>query len=263
MQTPVYTGAPTVTEKWYKTRTVIAGLWLLFLVVLYFVLVLPVANAEVPPANYRFPFSFITLIYAADLTVLGIDYFYKLARRPKPVAPERVTKSNILGMVLRTGFMLSVGGSYVTGAAVATPTVFQPILTYAPWLGTNILYTADYLHSLFATLIIGFGAVIVIFELAKIGAHRSTFKNWLGMGRYPEIKIFYYLIGISVIAQGVLGLFLLGTISPIGPFPFIVGNNSYAFETLIRHIHGPLGAFIFALFTNHIYFRIRPEWRID
>jgi hypothetical protein len=263
MQTPVYTGTPTVTEKWYKTRTVIAGLWLLFLAVLYFAIVLPIANAEVPPASYRFPFSFITLIYAADLTILGIDYVYKLARRPKPTTPERVTKLNVLGMCLRTAFMVSVGGSYVTGAAVATPTVFAPILTYAPFLGSFIGFTTNYLHSLFALLLIVFGSAIVIFELAKIGAHKSTWKDWLGKGRYPEIKVFYYLIAITVIIQGILGLYLLGSISPFGPYSFLVGNNSYGFETLIRHLHGPLGALIFALFTNHIYFRIRPEWRIN
>ncbi len=260
MQTQVYTGAPQDKMQWYKTRTVIAGLWLLALVFLYFVFVLPLADAEVPPDFYRFPFSFITLIYAADLTILGIDYVYKLARPPRPPAHHEVHKLDVLGMVFNTGFMLSVGGSYLTGATIATPSLFAPVLAFLPFLGNTVTFAANYLHSLFAALIVGFGVTIVVFELIKIGAHKSTFQDWLIKARYPEIKLFYWLIAIAVIIQGTLGLFLLGTISPIGPFA-LVGNNSYAFETLVRHIHGPLGALIFALFTNHIYFRIRPEFR--
>ena len=56
---------------------------------------------------------------------------------------------------------------------------------------------------------------------------------------------------------------MLGTISPWGPSPFpFVNNLAYAFETLLRHIHGPLGAGVFALFTNLIYLRLRPEFHV-
>jgi hypothetical protein len=236
------------------------------LVVLYFVLVLPVANAEVPPANFRFPFSFITLIYAADLTILGVDFIYKLARPPKTPAPAgKIGWSGVLGMILRTAFMLSVGGSYVTGAAIATPTVFQPIMNAPLPLGTTLTYTAGYLHSWFATLIIAFGAAVVVFEIAKLAAHKQSLKDWLGFsGRYPEIKWFYWALAVCVIVQGVLGVFLLGTISPYGPYGLfgLLGSQSYSFEHLIRQLHGPIGALTFALFTNHIYLRIRPEWHV-
>jgi hypothetical protein len=267
MQAPTVTNYPTgVQEKrWYWTRTIVAGLWLVALAGLYFVLVLPIANAEPTPSNFRFPFSFITLIYAVDLAILGIDYVYKLARRPSIPPPQgHIGKLNIIGMALRFGFMTVVGGSYVTGAAVATPTVFQPVLTIFPFLGSNVVYVANYLHSLFALLIIILGVGIVAYELAKIGAHRGSFKTWLAKARYPEIKLFYWLFGIAVIVQGFLGLYLSASISPFGPYSLfgLFGSQSYSWEYLIRHIHGPLGALVFALFTNHIYFRIRPEFHI-
>ncbi|MDG6906413.1 MAG: hypothetical protein JRN20_11575 [Nitrososphaerota archaeon] len=261
MQSPVLTRDVSENIPWYKTRTVISGLFLIALGVLYFVLVLPVAQAEVPPSNYRWPFSFITLIYAVDLAILAIDFFYKLAKPSKtPVAPTKVGKSDVLGMVLRGAFMLVLGGSYLTGAMVSTPTVFSPL---APtWLvGLSVPIFADYLHSLFASLIIGFGIAIVVFEVVKILLHKSTWRNWLVTARYREIKVLYWIIAISVIAQGILGLFLLGTVTPLGPFA-LVGPNSYQFETLIRHIHGPMGALIFALFSDAIYFRLRPEFSI-
>jgi hypothetical protein len=232
------------------------------LAVLYFVLVYPVAIAEVPPADYRFTFFVIAVMYAIDLGILSLEWLYKLVRPPKAVPPAAaMTKLNGIGMGLRTAFVVSVGGSYVTGAAVATPAVFAGLQSLAG--GGTIPILADYLHSIFASLLVAFGVIIVAFEVIKIGAHKSTFRDWLVKARYPEVKLFYWLFAIAVIVQGVVGVFLLGTISPVGPFPFpFVGNNAYAFETLLRHIHGPLGAVTFALFTNLIYLRLRPEFSV-
>ena len=251
-----------VVMKWYATRTVVSGLWLAALAVLYFVLVYPVAIAEVPPSDYRFTFFIIAVIYAIDLGILSLEWLYKVVRPPKavPVAAA-MGRLGMLGMRLRTAFVVSVGGSYVTGAAVATPTVFTSLQFLAG--GGTVPILADYFHSIFAGLIVALGVAIVIFELAKIGMHKNTWKDWLFKARYPADKLFYWLYGIPFIVQGFIGLNLLGTISPIGPFPFpFVGNNTYGFETLMRHIHGPLGAVTFALFTNLIYFRLRPEFRV-
>jgi hypothetical protein len=267
MQTPVYTGAATSYEKrWYWIRTVVAGLFLIALAVLYFVLVLPVANAEIPPSNYRWMFQFITLVYAADISIMSIEFFYRLYR-PAGATPPRsspINRSDALGMILRFGFMLVLGGQYLTGAMISTPSVFQPAFNLFPssLVGISVPIFADYLHTIFAGLIIAIGLAIVGYELVKIYLHKSSWRDWLANPRYPEIKALYWIIAIAVIIQGILGLFLLGTISAIGPFG-LVGLNSYGFETTVRHIHGPLGAVIFALFSNHIYYRIRPEYRIS
>jgi len=238
----------------------VSGLWLAALAGLYFVLVYPVAIAEVPVADYRFDFNIIAAIYAIDLGILTVEYFYKLLRPPTTLTtPAPVTKSNALGMALRTGFMLAIGGSYVTGAAVATPTVFN---AFVQLLGApSTVFYADYLHAIFATLIIAVGAVVVVFEIAKIVMKKSNFRDLFVKSRYPEIKLFWWFLAIGVLAQGIIGLFLLGTISPLGPWG-LLGSNGYSFESLVRHIHGPLGAVVFALFTNHIYFRLRPEFHI-
>jgi hypothetical protein len=262
MQSPPGQTLQPVMLKWYTTRTVISGIWLGALAVLYFVLVYPVAIAEVPPSDYRFTFFIIAAIYAVDLGILSIEWLYKVVRPPRAIPPATpMGKLGALGMGLRTAFVVSVGGSYVTGAAVATPTVFSSLQFLAG--GGTVPILADYLHSIFASLLVAFGLVIVAFELVKIAAHRSTFRDWLVKARYPEVKLFYWMFAIAVIVQGVVGVFLLGTISPIGPFPFpFVGNLAYSLETLLRHIHGPLGAVTFALFTNLIYFRLRPEFSI-
>lgn len=248
---------------WYTVRTVVSGLWLAALAGMYFVLVYPVAIAEVPPSDYRFTFFWIALVYAADLGILSVDWLYKTIRPPKPAAAAGpMTRLSVLGMILRIAFVVSVGGSYITGAAVATPTVFAPFVGFLTGGGT-VITLADFLHSLFALLVITFGVLILVYELAKIGTHKSTFKDWLFKARYPELKVFYWIFAIAVITQGVVGVFMLGTISPWGPTPFpFVNNLAYGFETLLRHIHGPLGAGVFAVFTNLIYLRLRPEFHI-
>jgi len=252
--------ATTMMTAWYKTRTVVSGLWLAGLAGLYFVIVYPVAIQEVPYANYRFDFNIIDAIYAINLGILATEYIYKLVRPPASMAGTgSIGRSNGVGMVLRFALMLSIGGSYVTGAAIATPPVFNQLTAY---LGAvNTVWYANYLHSIFATTIIVVGALIILFEVGKIGTKKSNFRDWFVKARYPEIKLFWWLLAVAVIAQGALGLFLLGTISPLGPWA-LIGSNAYSFETLARHIHGPLGAVTFALFTNHIYFRLRPEYHL-
>ena len=230
------------------------------LAVLYFPLVYPIAIAEVPPADYRWSFFIIAVIYAIDLGILSLEWLYKLIRPPRAIpSGGPVGRLGSLGMGLRMALVLMVGGSYVTGAAIATPTVFSSLQFLVG--GGTVVILADYLHSLFATLIIAFGAAVVIYEAAKIAAHKQTWEDWLVKARYPEVKLFYWAFGISLIAQGIIGLYLLGSISPIGPFS-LLPNNSYDFENLLRLIHGPLGAVVFVLFTNLIYLRLRPEFRV-
>jgi hypothetical protein len=264
MQAPSVSHADTSSISWYKTRTVISGLFLLALAVLYIGIILPLAN-EVPPQNYRFPFSFETSIYVAVLAILGIHFFYRLARpagvpaREKPVGP-----SEVLGMVFRSAFMIILGGSYITGAAVATPPLFAalssaPVL--GPIVGQNVTAYANYLHTTFAGLIVAFGLAIVVLELLRVFTHKESISGWLGFGRYFETKLVYWVVAIAVIIQGVLGLYLAGTFSSIGPYG-LIGLNQYGFETLVRHIHGPMGAFVFSLFFASVYLRIRPEFHI-
>ncbi len=266
MQTPVYTGAQSSQQRnWYWIRTAVAGLFLVALATLYFVLVLPVANSEIPPSNYRWPFQFITLVYAVDIGVLSIEFFYRLWKpaKPTPSRESPIGRWDVLGMALRFAFMLILGGQYLTGAMISTPSVFQPPFNAFPssLVGLSVPIFAEDLHSLFAFLIVIVGVAIFVLEVVKVALHKQTLNEWLFKARYPQIKALYWLITLVVIVQGALGLFLLGTISPIGPFA-IVGLNSYGFETLVRHIHGPLGAVVFALFSNHIYYRLRPEYRV-
>jgi len=264
MQTPVpvYTGPPSTEMKWFKTRTAISGILLLVLAVFYIAIVLPVASAYTSPANYRFPFSFEANIYVAVLGLLAIHWLYRLIKRGSvPMRNHPVERMEVLGMFLRGAFVLCVGGSYFTGTMIATPEVFAPLLPVSI-VGISVPIFANYIHSIFAALLIGLGIAIVVYELVRIAIHKGTLREWLVSARYRENKILYWIFGIAVIIQGTLGLFLLGTISPIGPFG-LIGSNSYAFETLVRHIHGPWGAVLISLFFAQVYFRARPEFRIS
>jgi hypothetical protein len=264
MQQPSMSHIDTKEIRWYKTRTAIAGLFLLAIGVLYIGVILPIANVA-PPQNYRFPFSFETSIYVAVLAILAIHFFYRLAKPAGvPVREKPVGASEVLGMVFRAAFMITLGGSYLTGAAIATPSLFVS-LSSTPVLGSiigqNVTAYADYLHTTFAGLIVAFGLAIVVLEILRLLVHKQTLSGWLGFGRYFEEKLLYWIIGIAVIIQGTFGLFLAGTFSSIGPYG-LLGTNSYGFESLVRHIHGPMGALVFSLFFAAVYLRIRPEFHI-
>ncbi len=264
MQTPTMAPADTTHIKWYKTRTVISGLLLLVFAVGYIGFILPADNA-VAPLNYRFPFSFETNIYVVVLAILGIHWFYRLAR-PASIAPRTtpVGKVDVLLMVLRSAFCITIGGSYLTGAAIASPNLFAPISTMpviGPIVGQSVAIFADYLHTTFAGLLVAFGLAMVVIEIIKVVMKKQTVADWLVKARYLENKIDYWILGIAVIIQGTLGLFLAGTFSSIGPYG-LLGLNSYSFETLVRHIHGPFGAFVFIVMFAAVYLRVRPEFSI-
>lgn len=264
MQTSAMSHVDTSSMSWYKTRTFIAGIFLVAIAVLYIGFILPIANTPAPQ-NYRFPFSFETSIYVAVLAILGIHFFFRLAKPASvPTRQNPVGLSEVLGMVLRAAFMITIGGSYLTGAMTATPTLFVS-LSSTPVLGAivgqNIVMFADNLHTTFAGLIVAFGLAIVVLEILRVVLHRQSVGNWLGIGRYPEAKILYWIVAIAVIIQGILGMYLAGTFSSIGPYG-LIGLNQYGFESFVRHIHGPMGAFVFSLFFASVYMRIRPEFHI-
>jgi len=265
MQTsPVVTTTDTSNIKWYKTRTVLSGLLLLVFAIGYIGIIaqLDVATA---PLNYRFPFSFETSIYVIVAASLGIHWLYRLAV-PASVEPRSrpVGKLDLLNMIFKSAFCITIGGSYLSGAAIASPQLFAS-LSSAPIIGSiiglSVPIFADYLHTTFAGLLVAFGLAIIVLEILKILTGHGTVAEWFAKPRYREAKVTYWFMAVLVIVQGSLGLFLAGTFSSIGPYG-LIGLNAYSFETLVRHIHGPLGAAVFMSFFAAIYFRIRPEYSI-
>jgi hypothetical protein len=246
-------------NKVYGLRTGIAGIFLLAIPLVYLELVEPATSSVQIFAGYRFPFSFETSFYILFFAAYAVHFAFRLVRPVTSVASDLMatTSWNYLGMGLRTVFLLLVAASYLTGAMIATPSIFSPLTSIT---GPTLEF-ANFVHDTAAYLLITFGIAIVVYELVKISRKKSTFRSWLWSARYPEIKFMYWVIAIGVIAQGILGLFLLGTISPYGPFA-LVGNNSYSFESLVRHLHGPMGAVLISLFFGHVYLRIRPEYSV-
>lgn len=260
MQSPAMAPVETTSTKWYRTRTAISGIMLLAFGIAYIGIIAPADNV-LAPQNYRFPFSFETSIYVIVVCSLAVHWFYRLAR-PAAVAQREnpVSKLDVLGMILRSGLVLTVCGSYLTGAMIASPQLFAPVTSFS-FVGLSVPIFADYLHTTFAGLDVAFVLAIVVFEILRIATKHGTIADWLAKPRYIETKITYWCMGIAVIIQGTLGLFLAGTFSSIGPYG-LLGLNTYSFETLVRHIHGPFGAVVFMTVFAAVYFRARPEFSI-
>ena len=245
-----------VQMRWVKTRLTISGLFILALGVFYEGVVLPATSFET--AVYRYPFSFEADIYLIAVILMAIHYVVRFfVPRKISAEPVPVTKTIGLEMALKIAFLLEVGGSYLTGTMIASPEIFTPL----KFITGGTLPFALNLHSTFATLLIATGIAIVVLEVARIATKRLTVKDWLFSARFLEAKVLYWVLAVVVIFQGILGLFLLGSISPIGPFG-LIGLNSYGFEAFVRSFHGPTAAVLIALFYGMVYLRIRPDYSI-
>ncbi len=242
--------------RWTKTRLTISGLFILALGVFYEGVVLPSTSFET--AVYRYPFSFEADIYLIAVILMAIHYVARFFK-PRQLAtePAKVTKTIGLEMALKVAFLLEVGGSYLTGTMVASPEIFTPLRFLT---GATLPFALN-LHATFASLLIATGVAIVVLEVARIATKKLTVKQWLISARFVEAKALYWVLAIIVIFQGILWLYLLGTISPIGPFG-LIGLNSYAFEALVRSLHGPTAAVLISLFYGMVYLRIRPDYSI-
>ncbi len=242
--------------RWMKTRLTVSGLFILALGVFYEGIVLPATSFET--AVYRYPFSFEADIYLIAVILMAIHYVTRFfVPRRASTEPVKITKTIGLEMALKIAFLLEVGGSYLTGTMIASPEIFTPMKLLT---GATLPFALN-LHSLFATLLIATGIGIVVLEVARIATKRLTLKQWLFSARFLEAKVLYWVLAAVVIFQGVLGLYLLGSISPIGPFG-LLGLNSYGFEALLRSLHGPTAAVLISLFYGMLYLRIRPDYSI-
>lgn len=247
-------------KRMFKARTVVSGVFLLVLGIFYVGLIDPLATGAAVAGNYRYPFSFEANIYTIFFALYAIHFFYRLAR-PAKVTYGQATKigaDRMLGMVLRTAFLLTVGGSYLTGTMVSTPAIYSFATSLA---GGDVVGFAQNLHLTFALTLVVLGVALVVYEIVRIAGHKQTARELFLGARYPWIKVLYWAIFIGVIIQGTLGILLAGTVSPVGPFA-IIGPNTYGVEDLVRHIHGPFAAVLISIFYGHVYLRLRPEFHL-
>lgn len=153
------------------------------------------------PLNYRFPFSFETSIYVIVAGSLGIHWLYRLVI-PASVEPRAnpVGRLDVLSMIFKSVFVVVIGGSYLTGAAIASPTLFASIMTapvIGPIVGQSVPIFANYLHTTFAGLLVAFGLAIVVLEILKIATKHGTLAEWLAKPRYREAKATYWFMGVA------------------------------------------------------------------
>lgn len=239
-------------------RMLISLVFLVAVTVFYLAVVAPLATVA-SPGGYRLPFTVEAIIYAVFFGLFFVHFSYRLLRPASvPEEAEGAPRWHLAGaLTLRPLFFLVVGGAYLTGAMIYSPHLFEVV---SGVFATPVVPFAISLHAIFGFLIMITGVALVIFETASAFL-RNRVRDWLFKGRYLGIKALYWVLAIVVVIQAITGILLLGAFSPWGPFgsvPFM----SLSVEQLVRSLHGPLGAVVFAVFVGHIYLRLRPEYRI-
>ena len=250
---------PIVRDTGYWVRAIISGLILVAFAVGYLVIIYPLAQ-EPEPGNYRFTFSFEALIYTTFIALYAFYWIYRLFSPRVAVPPgRRMDAYNVIGIIIKWVFFGTVGASYLTGTIMSTPKIFLPIMNFISTT-SPVSFAINY-HAWAADGIIGVSIAYLVYQLVSIGLGKTSFRAWLVEARYPWIKVLWWIFVWCMWANGIVGMFLLGALSPIGPFSFLPSNQFIA-EDILRHIHGPMSAVLISVIYGHIYFRIRPEYHL-
>jgi cytochrome b subunit of formate dehydrogenase len=246
-------------ESLLNQRSLVSLGFLVLIAVFYLAIVAPFATIPVLGA-YRVPFTVEAGIYAIAFAALFAHFAYRLVRpfQARGMA-EAVPRWLLYGNVtVRPLFFVVVGGSYVTGAMVASPHMFEFVPSM---VGVPTVPFAINVHTIFSFLLIVTGILLVVFEVTTVVLGKRKIRDWLVRARYPEIKALYWVFAVAIIVEGITGILLLGALSPWGPFgvfPFL----SLSAEQLVRTIHGPLGAVVLSVYAGHVYLRLRPEYKL-
>jgi cytochrome b subunit of formate dehydrogenase len=251
---------PRVTvESLLNRRNIVALGFLVLITLFYLAIIAPSATIPVLGA-YRVPFTVEAGIYAIAFAALFAHFSYRLvkpfqSKAAVEAAPHWLLYGNV---TVRPLFFVVVGGSYVTGAMVASPHMFEFVPSM---VGIPTVPFAISLHTVFSFLLVVTGILLIVFEVTSVILGKRKVRDWLLRARYPEIKALYWVFAVAIVVEGITGILLLGTMSPWGPFglfPFL----SLSAEQLLRTIHGPLGAVVVAAYVGHVYLRLRPEYRL-
>jgi cytochrome b subunit of formate dehydrogenase len=251
---------PRVTvESLLNRRNIVALGFLILITLFYLAIIAPSATIPVLGA-YRVPFTMEAGIYAIAFAALFVHFSYRLvkpfeSKAVSEAAPHWLLYGNV---TVRPLFFVVVGGSYVTGAMVASPHMFEFVPSM---VGIPTVPFAISLHTVFSFLLVVTGILLIVFEVTSVILGKRKVRDWLLRARYPEIKALYWVFAVAIVVEGITGILLLGTMSPWGPFglfPFL----SLSAEQLLRTIHGPLGAVVVAAYVGHVYLRLRPEYKL-
>jgi hypothetical protein len=223
------------------------------------------------PVAYRFPLATLDRVYLLALGILGVHYaayvvhYLVVGGPPSPPARVPALAFSLVKFVITWFFLIGLVGTYMVGASIATPALFDAILGPARETEFARVWNHTYFgFVLLASIIAGIAYFTVIDILTR---RLGGAFHWLGAlmslrQGHRFIGVLNWVLVLALASNVTTGFFMLGS-APLLAFPrFPV--HAYWLENLARLAHDTGTAFIVASFSGQIYLRLIPgnQWML-
>jgi hypothetical protein len=253
----------------------LGGAFLLLLALALVLVTLAVGTESYPyihrPITYRFPLATLDRVYLVALTILAVHYtayvmhYLLVGARSSPAARVPPLAFSPIKFVITWFFLAGLGGTYLVGASMATPALFDAVLGPARESEFARVWNHAYFgFVLLASIIAG----VIYFTVTDVRLRGPAGAlHWLGAmfslrSGHRFIGVLNLILALTLLSNVATGLFILGT-APLLAFPRLP-VHAYWLENVARLAHDTGTAFIVASFCGQIYFRLIPgnQWML-
>jgi len=253
----------------------LAGAFLVLLAVALVAVSLAVGTESYPyihrPVAYRFPLATLDRVYLLALGILALHYaafvvHYLVVGARSPLAEHApVLAFSPIKFVITWFFLIGLVGTYMVGASIATPALFDAALGPARETAFVRVWNHTYFgFVLLASMIAGIVYFTVAGALARgLGGAFDWIGELLSMrAGHRFVGVLNWILMLALLSNVSTGFFMLGT-APLIAFPRL-SVHAYWLENMARLAHDTGTAFIVASFAGQIYLRLIPanQWML-
>lgn len=253
----------------------LGGAFLVVLAVALVLVSLAVGNESYPyihrPIAYRYPLATLDRVYLLALGILAVHYaayvVHYLLVSTQPLAPARVPALAFSPVKFVITWFLLIGlvGTYMVGASIATPALFDAVL--GPARQTEFARVWD--HTYFGFVLLASIIAGIIYFTVSDFIVRGLGGAFHGLATLLSLRAGHRFIGVlnwilllALASNIATGFFMLGATPLIALAHLPV--HTYGTENLARLAHDTGTAFVVAAFAGQIYLRLLPgnQWML-
>ena len=193
------------------------------------------------------------------------SHYLVVGTQPVPTEQVPALTFSPVKFVITWFFLIGLAGTYMVGASIATPALFDAILGPARETEFARVWNHTYFGFVLLALTI---AGIAFFIVTDVRAHGlGGAFHWLGAllslrAGHRFIGVLNWILMLALASNVATGFFMLGN-APLLAFPRLP-VHAYWLENLARLAHDTGTAFIVASFAGQIYLRLIPgnQWML-
>jgi hypothetical protein len=253
----------------------LGGAFLVLLAVALVLVSLAVGNETYPyihrPVSYRFPLATLDRVYLLALGILAVHYaayvvhYLLVSAQPAPARPVPALAFSPAKFVITWFFLIGLAGTYMVGASIATPALFDAVL--GPARETE--FARVWHHTYFGFVLLASIVAGIAWMTASDIRARGAGGAFHALGALLSLRSGHRFIGVlnwilllAIASNIATGFFMLGG-APLIALPRLP-VHTYGAENLARLAHDTGTAFVVAAFAGQIYLRLLPgnQWML-